>query len=114
MVATGQIADISAIIAFQWMEPVYYELDSSEFSFPESTKGMGHYVCFSDTIGHAMTFQLWLPSTNKIIHRSTVRSAITSENWNIRADESLHKPHESSTDSLTGPYSSTTFDDGEI
>ena len=34
LVTTGQIADISSITAFQWMEPVYYKLNSSEFSFP--------------------------------------------------------------------------------
>ena len=44
-----------------------------------------------------MTFLIWIPSTNNIIHRSAVRSAVTSENWNIRADESLHKSPDSNT-----------------
>ena len=38
-----------------------------------------------------MTFLISTPNTNKILHRSAVRSAVTSENWNLRADESLHK-----------------------
>ena len=91
LVTTGQVADISSITAFQWMEPVYYKLNSSEFSFPLSPEAKGHFVGFSDTIGHAMTFLIWTPNTNKILHRSAVRSAVTSENWNLRADEALHK-----------------------
>ena len=85
LVATGQVADISAITSFQWMEPVYYKLDSSEFSFPQSNEAMGYFVGFSDTVGHELTFQIYLPSTGKIVDRSAVRSAIMSDNWNLRA-----------------------------
>ena len=46
LVATGKVADISAITSFQWMEPVYYKLDSSEFSFPQSNEAMGYFVGF--------------------------------------------------------------------
>ena len=38
-----------------------------------------------------MTFVIWTPNTNKLLHQFAVRSAVTSENWNPRADESLHK-----------------------
>ena len=107
LVTTGQIADISSITAFQWMEPVYYKLNSSEFSFPKSAEGKGYFVGFSATIGHAMTFQLYIPNTNNILHRSVLRSAVTSENWNIRADDSLHK-----SDDL--PSTDPTSDNGEI
>ena len=85
LVATRQVADISAITSFQWMEPVYYKLDSSEFSFPQSNEAMGYFVGFSDTVGHELTFQIYLPSTGKIVDRSAVRSAIMSDNWNLRA-----------------------------
>ena len=38
-----------------------------------------------------MTFLIWVPNTNKILHLSAVQSAATSNNWNLQADESLHK-----------------------
>ena len=90
LVTTGQIADISSITAFQWMEPVYFKLPPKDASFPNSHEGKGYFAGLSDTIGHAMTFLVWNPGTNTIIHRSSVRSAVTSENWNIRADDALH------------------------
>ena len=46
---------------------------------------MGYFVGFSDTVGHELTFQIYLPSTGKIVDRSAVRSAIMSDNWNLRA-----------------------------
>ena len=45
---------------------------------------MGYFVGFSDTVGHELIFQNYLPSTGKIIDRSAVRSAIMSDNWNLR------------------------------
>ena len=95
LVATRQVADINAITSFQWMEPVYYKLDSSEFSFPQSNEAMGYFVGFSDTVGHELTFQIYLPSTGKIVDRSAVRSAILSDNWNLRAASKVDGEHTS-------------------
>ena len=36
--ATGQLADISSITTFQWLEPVYYQLDNSQYQFPSTSR----------------------------------------------------------------------------
>ena len=46
LVTTGQVADISSITAFQWMEPVYYKLNSTEFSFPLSPEAKRAFCRF--------------------------------------------------------------------
>ena len=68
----------------------YYKLDSSEFSFPQSNEAMGYFVGFSDTVGHELTFQIYLPATGKIVDRSAVWSAIMSDNWNLRAASNVN------------------------
>ena len=68
-------------------------------------------ICYvAHVLNRVSVFQLWIPNTNKILHRSALHSAVTSENWNLCADDSLHK----STDSFNGTPSSTAFADGEI
>ena len=73
--ATGNIGDISAITTFQWYEPVYFKLDNSQFTFPDTGEGFGHFVGIAENVGHEMTYKIWKPDTNRIIHRSRVRSA---------------------------------------
>ena len=81
--ATGTVGDISPILAFQWLEPVYFK--THDTSFPsESPEIMGYFVGFSENVGHMMTYKIWNKSTNKILDRSAVRSAKT-QNINLKA-----------------------------
>ena len=74
--ATGRQGDISSLTAFSWLEPVYFKLDDS--SFPsQSLELLGFWAGLADHVGHDMTFLVWHPKTNKILPRSTLRSALT-------------------------------------
>ena len=60
---------------------MYYKHDDSDFP-SETTEGHGHFVGISEHVGNTMTFKILTSDTNKIIHRSSVRSA-----------ENFHKNH---------------------
>jgi hypothetical protein len=78
-------SDSSIIRRFSWYEPVYFNAD--EPAFPsKSPEVLGHFVGFSETVGHAMTLQILSAATLKIFHRSEVRSALNSNAPNLRAD----------------------------
>ena len=91
--ATGsRTGDISALLSFSWLEPVYYKIDDT--SFPsESPEGLGYWVGVAEHVEHALTYKIWSKTSGKILHRSAVRSA--KENTNYRADPSYdHDDHE--------------------
>ena len=55
--ATGRTGDISALLSFKWMEPVYYKIE--DLSFPsESPEGSGYWVGIAEDVGHAMTYKI--------------------------------------------------------
>ena len=83
--ATGTMGDISPILSFQWLEPIYY-FKTHNTSFPsESPETMGYFVGFSNNVGHIMvTYKIWNKKNNKILNRSAVRSAKT-PNVNLKA-----------------------------
>ena len=56
---------------------------------------MGYFVGFSDTVGHKLTFQIYLPHTGKIVDQSAVRSAILSDTWNLRAASKAYEENNS-------------------
>ena len=65
-VATGDIADISPILQFSWMEPVYYKLHT--YQFPSSSdEALGYWVGIAEHVGHQMTYCIWNKTTNKIV-----------------------------------------------
>ena len=74
--------DISPILTFSWMEPVYYKRHDSHFP-SDSQESLGYFVGFSEHVGHLMTFKIWNKDTNKILDRSAVRSALTSDTPNF-------------------------------
>ena len=81
--ATGTVGDISPMLVFQWLGPVYFK--THDTSFPsESPEIMGYFVGFSENVGHMMTYQIWNKTTNKILDQSAVRSAKT-KNINLKA-----------------------------
>ena len=57
-----------------------------------------------------MTFKIFLPSTNKIVDRSAVRSAITSDNWNLRANTRGNGENLPNDDDLKETISNTSSD----
>ena len=70
-VLTGQVPDISPLLAFAWYEPVYYKVDDS--SFPSDTvEKYGRFVGVAENVGHIMTFRILTDDTWKIIPRSNV------------------------------------------
>ena len=84
--ATGQIGDISALLPFRWLEPVYYKAQDS--SFPsESPEYFGYWVGISEHVGHAMTFKIWNKTTDKIVERSAVRTALDADTYNLKAQK---------------------------
>ena len=85
-VLTGVTQDLSALLRFHWYERVYYRVDES--SFPsETAEACGHFVGFSENVGHALTFAILTEDTNKIIYRSEVRTAEDSHHPNLRTHD---------------------------
>ena len=73
-VLTGITPDISVLLRFAFYEKVLYKTE--EPSFPsDSTESLGYMVGIAEHVGHAMTYKLLNPATNKIIFRSEIRSA---------------------------------------
>ena len=66
--------DISPLLFFGFWKKVYYIHDGSNFP-SETIEGHDHFVGISEHVGNAMTFKILTSDTNKIIHRSVVRSA---------------------------------------
>jgi hypothetical protein len=83
--STGSTNDISPLLAFHFWEPVYYKLDDSDFP-SDSREKRGHFVGISESVGHAMTFKILTDDTQKVIHRSNVRSALNPDEKNLRLD----------------------------
>ena len=109
---TGQTTDISPLLRFFWWEEVYYKIDDA--SFPsQSREEKGHFVGFSETVGHVFTYKILTPNL-KIIHRSNVRTAMDPLTQNLRTakllddeDETLDGPtyiwsHEDAVDTNSG------------
>jgi hypothetical protein len=84
-VLTGSTPDISPLLSFGWWDPVYYKLDDPDFP-SDSRERRGHFVGISEHVGHAMTYMILTDDTNKIIHRSNVRTALDPTTSNKRVD----------------------------
>ena len=82
--ATGKIGDISPMLVFTWLEPVYFKVDDSNFP-SKSPEALGYFVGVADHVGHTMTFLIFHKATKKILPRSTVRSALDPATRNRRA-----------------------------
>jgi hypothetical protein len=84
-VLVGSTSDISILLRFGWWEPVYYKLDDSDFP-SDSPELLGRMVGFSENVGHAMTYKILTDGTDKIIHRSNVRTALDLDAPNVRTE----------------------------
>jgi hypothetical protein len=74
----GHTPDISVLLRFHLWQKVYYKKVYSHFPY-DSVEAAGHIVGISDHCGHALTYKVFNPSTQKAIHRSLIRPADTSD-----------------------------------
>jgi hypothetical protein len=82
---TGSTSDSSIITRFTWYKPILF--NANETAFPSNSREIaGHFVGFSETVGHGMTYKILSNDTNKIFHRSEVRSTLDPDAPNLRAD----------------------------
>jgi hypothetical protein len=82
-VLTGSTPDISVLLQFHFWEPVYYRLDDATFP-SDGTEQRGRFVGIADSVGDALTYKILNDSTNKILYRSSVRSANIPGATNLR------------------------------
>ena len=82
---TGSTPDISALLQFDFYEPVYYKAEENHFP-SMSTEKFGRFVGISEHVGHALTFLILTEDTEKIIHHSVVRTATDPAAKNLRVD----------------------------
>ena len=84
-VATGQKADVSALLQFRWWEPVYYLADARTYP-SESREKLGRWVGVAENQGDALTYLVLDDTSGKVIVRSNVRSALNEGHPNLRAE----------------------------
>ncbi|EEC44015.1 predicted protein [Phaeodactylum tricornutum CCAP 1055/1] len=79
----GSTPDISVLLQFHFWEPVYYRIEDP--SFPsDGTEKSGRFVGIAESVGDALTYKILTDDTNKILYRSSVRSALKSGEINLR------------------------------
>ena len=62
----GSTPDISPLLTFSFMEPVYYKMNDA--SFPsDSNEKLGYFVGIAENVGHAMTYKVLTQDTMKVI-----------------------------------------------
>jgi hypothetical protein len=82
---TGSTQDISPLLRFHWWEEVYYKIDDNPFP-SKSCEAKGNFVGISEHVGHATTFKILTTNTKKVIHRSSVHTALDPTIRNLQAD----------------------------
>ena len=83
--ANGTTNDISPLLYFRFYEPVYYHVDDAPFPSGSKEK-RGRWVGISENVGNYMTFLILTDDTQKIIHRSNIRTATDPTSKNLRMD----------------------------
>ncbi|EEC51029.1 predicted protein [Phaeodactylum tricornutum CCAP 1055/1] len=73
-VLTGSTPDISVLLQFHFWEPVYYRLEDATFP-SDGTEQTGRFVGIADSVGDALTYKILNDTSNRILYRSSVRSA---------------------------------------
>ena len=64
---------------FRWYEPIYYYGPE----FPSgSRERRGRFLGIAEPVGHHMTFKILTDDTQKVIHRSTIRSTLYPQDRN--------------------------------
>ena len=80
----GHIPDISVLLCFHFWQKVYYKKVDGHFP-SDTVEAIGHIVGISDHCGHALTYKVFNPSTMKVINRSLIRPADSSDS-NLRVE----------------------------
>ena len=76
----------NSLLCFRFWEPVYYELDGSEFP-SESTEKLGHFVEISENVvGHVLTSNVLTYDTNKFIYRSCICTSLNPNERKLRVN----------------------------
>ena len=78
---TGQVVDISPMLASSFWEPVYYKVDDSSFPL-ENTEKRGRFVGVAENVGHFMTFCILADDSSCIINRSNINTALDNASCN--------------------------------
>ena len=88
---TGQTPDISVLLIFRFWQVVYIKnYRDLGTGFPsESNEILCHFLGYSETVGHSMTFLVYNPETHAILYRSSLRA----ENENDIKDSPI-PPHD--------------------
>ena len=84
--AFGSTPDISALLQYAFYEPVYYY--DHDQSFPHSQELRGRFLGMAENQGDALTYYV-LTSSHTVIARSVLRSALTIDQPNLRADDAV-------------------------
>ncbi|ACI65686.1 predicted protein [Phaeodactylum tricornutum CCAP 1055/1] len=82
-VLTGSTPDISVLLQFHFWEPVYYRLEDATFP-SDGTEQTGRFVGIADSVGDALTYKILNDTSNRILYRSSVRSANLPGETNLR------------------------------
>jgi hypothetical protein len=83
--AHGYKPDISVLLAFCWWEPVYAPAHDCHFP-SESCEELCQWVGVAETTGDVLTYLLLTEVTGQLIEWSVVRSVVTTDNINLRAE----------------------------
>ena len=101
-VLEGTTPDISSLLQYDFYEPVYYKAHEADFP-SESVEKSGRFVGISETVGNALTYKILTDDSQKVIHRSAVRSALDPLIPNNRTTPNMdEEPH---------PYLKSKIDD---
>lgn len=71
---TGVTQDISALLHYDWYQPVYYREEEIHF-LSKAAEKYGCNAGIAENVGHALTFIVLSENTQKILHWSVVRTA---------------------------------------
>jgi hypothetical protein len=80
---TSETSDISILLHFTFWEEVYFTNVNSGFP-SDTTEDSGYFVGFGDDVGYCMTFKVLSKTTQLILYRSNVRSAVDGLNNSLR------------------------------
>ena len=70
---SGDTPDISALLMFEFFEPVFYY--DPTHPFPESKESIGRFVGVAEHVGDALCYKILVEKSQTVLHRSVVRPA---------------------------------------
>ena len=83
----GDTPDISELLMFDFYQPVHF-MDPS-VPFPANKERTGRFVGFAQDIGDRLCYKIYLPESDNVLSRSTVRPATDGSRLNLRYNTPL-------------------------